>query len=139
MRDDFLDSNILIYALDGREPAKRAITRALVQDALSDGATISYQVVQETLNVLSRAEFPATEADISQFFELVLLPLWRVMPSEGLFREALRLKARFSVSLYDALILSAALTAGCTRLFSEDLQAGQRIGDLVVVNPFAAP
>jgi len=41
-----------------------------------------------------------------------------------------------SLAFYDALIVAAAVEAGCDRLYSEDLQHGRRFGDCVVVNPF---
>jgi len=67
----------------------------------------------------------------------VLLPLWRIMPSQALYQSALDLHARYQFSFYDSLIIAAALAAGCTRLYSEDLQHGQRIEGLTIENPFA--
>jgi len=58
------------------------------------------------------------------------------MPSEALYRRALEIKPRYGYSFYDSLIIAAALTAGCRRVYSEDLQHGQRIGQLTIVNPF---
>lgn len=55
----------------------------------------------------------------------------------GLPARALDVRARYRYSFYDALIIGAALTAGCTRIYSEDLHNGQRIDGLVIVNPFA--
>jgi hypothetical protein len=55
-----------------------------------------------------------------------------------LFERALELRARYAFGWYDALIVAAALACGSERLLSEDLQHGQRIGRLHIVNPFAA-
>ncbi|MBA3636750.1 MAG: PIN domain-containing protein, partial [Rubrobacteraceae bacterium] len=66
----------------------------------------------------------------------VLGPLWTVSPSLALYRRTLDLQARYRYSFYDSLIIAAALDAGCTRLYSEDLQDGQRIEGLTVENPF---
>ena len=60
------------------------------------------------------------------------------MPSAGLYTQALELKARWKFSFYDSLIVAAALEAGCKRLYSEDLQHGQRIQGLRIENPFRA-
>ena len=68
----------------------------------------------------------------------MLVPLRRVMPNAALYRRALEVKQRYAFSFYDAQIVAAALEAGCARLLTEDLQDGQRIESLVVVNPFNA-
>ena len=57
-------------------------------------------------------------------------------PSQGLFLEALRLCGRYSFGWYDSLIVAAAIEGQCSVLYSEDLQHGMRIGELVVKNPF---
>ena len=57
-------------------------------------------------------------------------------PSQGLYHRALDIQARYRYGFYDALIIAAALDAGCTRLYSEDLQHGQRIDGLIIENPF---
>jgi predicted nucleic acid-binding protein len=57
----------------------------------------------------------------------------------GLLVAAVGLQERTRISFWDALVVQAALDAGCDRLYSEDLNAGQRFGSLLVVNPFAQP
>jgi predicted nucleic acid-binding protein len=59
------------------------------------------------------------------------------MPSTALYIRAVEVRTRYRYSFYDSLIIAAALEAGCTRLYSEDLQHGQRIERLTIVNPFA--
>ena len=96
---------------------------------------ISFQVVQETLNVLiRRIETPVDR--LREFLDDILVPLWQVNPTASLYRNAISLQGRHGYSFYDSLIVAAALEAGCTRLFSEDLQHGQRIQGLTIVNPF---
>ncbi len=70
------------------------------------------------------------------FLETELLPLWRVYPTPSMHRRALQSRDRYKSSFYDALIVAAALEAGCGRLLTEDLQHGQQIEELVVENPF---
>ncbi len=60
----------------------------------------------------------------------------RVMPSPALYQRGLDLQARYDFSFYDALIVAAALESGSTRLYTEDLQHGQKIEGLLVENPF---
>lgn len=138
MPDDFLDSNLFIYLFDETDTRKREAAEDLVLTALRDGTgCISFQVVQETLNVLTRKlATPLTPDDARRFLDAVLLPLWTIMPSAALYARALAVQARYGFSFYDALILAAALEAGCTRLLSEDLQHGQQIDGLTIINPF---
>ena len=79
-----------------------------------------------------------TTDDARRFLNEVLAPLWRIMPSQGLYERALDIHVRYRFSFYDALIIASALAAGCTRLYSEDLQHGQQIEGLTITNPFSA-
>ena len=134
----FFDTNVLLYTLDDVDQRKRDTANTLIVDAIAaDNCCISYQVVQETLNVLTRKLTPTmTSEDKQGFVDRMLLPLWRVMPSIGLFREGMSIQDRYRFSFYDSMIVAAALSAGCRRLYSEDLQHGQKIGKLEIVNPF---
>mgnify|MGYP000337782560 CR=1 FL=1 len=134
----FIDTNVFVYHLNADDARKRAIADSLIRQGLADGsACISFQVVQECLNVvLRKAAVPLTPAQARSYMDAVLLPLTQVAPSATLYRHALELKQRWQFSFYDALIVAAALGAGCTELASEDLQHGQRIESLVVRNPF---
>jgi predicted nucleic acid-binding protein len=138
MPADFLDSNVLLYLFDTENASKRETAASLVEAALSDRETvISFQVVQEVLNRMTRnSSLPAHAEDVRRFLRVTLVPLWRLMPSEALYGRALDIQVRYRYDFYDSLIIAAALTAGCTRLLSEDLQAGQRIEGLVIENPF---
>ena len=109
-----------------------------VREALSSGnACISFQVVQECLNtVLRKAEVRLDVADARAWLDTVLAPLVRVQSSLDLYRRSMDLQARWQYSFYDSLIVAAALEAGCKRLLSEDLQHGQRVEGLQIVNPF---
>ena len=138
MPADFIDSNVFLYLFDEGDDHKRRVAERLISQALEAGwASISFQVVQETLNVLTRKlATPATPADARRFLDHVLAPLWRVMPSLALYQRGLAIQARYRYGFYDALIIAAAMEAGCTRLYSEDLQHSQRIEGLTIENPF---
>jgi predicted nucleic acid-binding protein len=127
MSGEFIDSNVFIYLFDETDPGKRQTAEDLIYTALETGtASISFQVIQETLNVITcKIEAPATLEDAQGFMDEGLVPLWRVMPSQGLYHRGLDIQARYRYGFYDALIIAAALDAGCTRLYSEDLQHGQ--------------
>lgn len=140
MSADFFDSNILLYLFDQDANAKRKRAIELVREGVDDGsACISFQVVQETLNVLSRKNALSSGPDkANEFLHGTLMPLCSVLPSGALYAKALSLQARWKFSFYDSLIVAAALEAGCKRLLSEDMQDGQRIEGLRIENPFKA-
>ena len=138
MSADFIDTNVFIYLFDETDPRKRGIAAETVKQAIERGTgAISYQVAQEALNVLTR-RLNATPAEAQRFIDGVLSPLWRLGPSPALFEHALEIRSRYAFGWYDALIVASAIACGSERLLSEDLQHGQRIGRLRIVNPFAA-
>lgn len=138
MSADFLDTNVFVYLFEETDDRKYRIARSLVREGIANrSGAISYQVVQETLNVITRkVATPATPSAARRYLERVLVPLWRVMPRTALYARGLELQARYGYSFYDSLIVAAALDAGCSRLFSEDLQHGQQIDGLTIENPF---
>ena len=124
----FLDTNVLVYCFDPGAPAKQR-ARELVEEALRNGSgVISTQVAQEFLNLATRKFAHAfTGDDLRAYLESVLAPLCQVFPDTALFRLALEVKDETGYAFYDALIVAGALRAGCTRLYSEDLQEGRTI------------
>lgn len=135
----FLDTNVFVYTFDARAPAKRKRARTLVKESLASGdGCVSSQVANEFTNLaLRKFQVPLTSDECRAYFDNVLAPMCHVGWSPDLFRRALELHGRTQLSWYDALIVSAALEGGCETLYSEDLQDGQRFGDLIVRNPFA--
>ncbi len=138
MSASFLDSNVLLYLFDERSHRKFGVAEKLVDKALRTGnAVISFQVVQETLNVATKKlEVPLSSGEASRFLETTLLPLWKVNPSRELYRRSLEIQSRYQFGFYDSLIVSAALEAGCGTLYTEDLQHGQIVERLKIINPF---
>lgn len=132
----FFDTNIIIYLFDHTAPDKQAQAQMLITQALQqNNGCISHQVVQETLNVILRKLNFATE-DASRLLNRVLIPLWQIRPAPDLYHHSISIQDRYQFSFYDALIIAAALEAGCKKLYSEDLQHGQRIERLRILNPF---
>ena len=66
-----------------------------------------------------------------------LIPLWKINPTRELYLRSLNIKSRYLYSFYDSLIIAAALEADCKTLYSEDMQHGQRIEQLIIKNPFS--
>jgi predicted nucleic acid-binding protein len=134
----FLDTNIFIYSIDRRDPVKALKATELIRDSLSSlRGIVSFQVVQEFFNVArKRLVAPMSIESAQLYLERVFLPLLRVHSSPALYRDALAFQSRYQLSWYDSLIVCAALHAGCTILFSEDLKHNQTFGKVRVVNPF---
>jgi predicted nucleic acid-binding protein len=134
----FLDTNVIVYSVDLTAPLKRRRARELVTEGtVSKLGVISYQVVQEFVNVaLRKFQSVVAPSDIDEFLRGVMFPLMSVPSSPWLFLDALRLRDTNQLSWYDSLIIAAALQGGCKILYSEDLQDGRRFGNLVVENPF---
>lgn len=126
----FLDTNVLVYAVVG-DGAKRAKASTLWQDP----ATISVQVLNELTNVLRKKHLLAWP-EIHDILSIVK-DLFDVLPlTEAIHDRGIRLAERHGFAIYDAMIVAAALEAGCQTLYSEDMQHGMVVGSLRIDNPF---
>jgi len=134
----FLDTNILVYTFDSTVPDKQQIARQLVSTALqSQQGVISYQVVQEFLNVATRKfATPLTAVDAAIYLNKVLTPLCECFPCMTYYAKALEISEQWKFSLYDSLIITAAIESECDTLYTEDLQHKQMIQGLTIINPF---
>ncbi|SRR6266702_2288951 len=134
----FLDTNIFIYAFDQREPVKQSIANDLIRSlAIGSNAVISYQVVQEFFNwALVKGPVKMLHDDAQRYLITTFRSLLTIAPSISLISDAIRIQDRYRLSWYDSLIVSAAQQAGCSVLYSEDLQHGQQFGSVTVRNPF---
>jgi predicted nucleic acid-binding protein len=134
----FLDTNLLVYAIDATDSAKQAVAQKWIAKAHeSRDGIVSYQVVQEWFNVvLRKAADPLSAAEASSIYSVLIEPLWRVQSSRELLYTALDLHRRDSISWWDSLIVSAAIEGGCDRILSEDLQHGRTIRGIKILNPF---
>ena len=131
MPGSFLDSNVILYLASG-QPAKADRAEELV----ASGGTISVQVLNEIANV-ARRKMGMSWAETRDFLSMVR-GLFKVEPVTLEIHDAgVHLAERYRLSVYDAMIASAALLAECDTLFLEDLQDGLLVkGRLRVVNPF---
>ena len=134
----FLDTNIFVYSFDASAPEKSRRSTELIREAVATRlGIVSYQVVQEFFNVAFRrfAE-PMSQSDAEQYLGTVFRPLMAVQSSVMLYQEALALCQRYRFGWFDSLIVAAAQTGECEILYSEDMQHGQKLGNLRVENPF---
>jgi predicted nucleic acid-binding protein len=129
--DSFFDTNVLLYLLS-KEAAKADRAEAL----LASGGTISVQVLNEFAAVASR-KLAMSISEIREVLSTVRA-ICAVKPLDIETHElALDMAERHRFSIYDGLIVAAAERAGCTVLYTEDLQHGQMIEKLQIRNPFA--
>ena len=128
----FFDTNVLLYLLS-EDAAKADRAEAL----LANGGVISVQVLNEFASVASR-KLGLSWLEIHEILDTIR-QLCRVDPLLLETHErGLAISERYGFSIYDALIVGAALIADCDLLLTEDLQDGQRIDDrLQIKNPFA--
>jgi predicted nucleic acid-binding protein len=132
--DLFVDTNILVYAHDRDAGAKHETASERVAELWrgEQSPSISVQVLQELyVNVVRKG----VSDDIAR--ELVNdYMTWRVINNTAaLLTSAIECRELWQLSLWDGLIIAAAQAAGATTLWSEDLNAGQRYGNVIVVNP----
>ncbi len=132
----FVDTNVLVYAMDDADPAKQACARELMSSARAESHAVSPQVLQEFYNAVTRKLARPVAPEDAALAVRALARLTVVPADAELVIAAIEIHRRHQLSLWDALILQAALNGGCGRLLSEDLQHGFRIGSVVVENPF---
>lgn len=134
----FVDTNVLVYAHDRAAGAKHDRARRLVEELWNDGTgVISVQVLQELyVNVRRKSIFPVSEEEAKQLVEEYLT--WNLVVNDGpAVLSAIALGQRHQLSFWDALVVVAANKAGASVLYTEDLNDGQKFGELQIVNPFA--
>ena len=134
----FLDTNIFVYTFESKSPSKRVLAQDLVSGALDTRrGVISYQVVQEFLNVATRKfTKPMKVAEAELYLARILMPLCEVFPDSSLYSQALSISSETGFSFYDSLIVASAIASECEILWTEDLQDGQRVRGVEVRNPF---
>ena len=131
----FADTNVLVYLFDTDAPGKQARARELLRHE-RDRIAVSVQVLGEFYVTVTRklAEPLTPDAAAQAVEELCRFQVRAVRPE--LVRSAVRRSQSHRMSYWDALIVETALDAGANVLFTEDLQHGQQIDDLRIVNPF---
>lgn len=127
----FIDTSVLLYLI-----SSDAHKAAVAESVLQKRGHISVQVLNEFAHV-ARRKAGLSWPDIQDVLTVVrhYCTVWPL--TEAVHEEGLRIVQQHSVSLYDAMIVASAALAGCTTLYSEDMQHGQRLVQQVrVVNPF---
>jgi predicted nucleic acid-binding protein len=129
--DVFFDTNVLLYLVsDDVAKANRA------EQLVAQGGVISVQVLNEFAFVAvgkKGVDFTKLREILSSFRAVCVVTALDIETHEL----GLNIAERYRFSIYDSLIVAAALRAGCSMLYSEDFQHGQTIERLTIRNPFA--
>jgi predicted nucleic acid-binding protein len=130
----FFDTNILLYFF-----SEAGFRTEVAEDLLVQGGVISVQVLNELVSV-AHGKFKMSWDEVRTVCDraLIFCP-GPVSLTEETHRLALEVSARYGYRIYDSLILAAAMQAGCSTVYTEDMQHGQTIDKLTIVNPFLAP
>jgi predicted nucleic acid-binding protein len=128
----FLDTNVLIYTVAANDPRS-----AKAEELLLDGGTVSVQILNEFVAV-TRRKMQMPWAEVKEALEAFrVLCAAPVDLTVAVHEAAVGIAEKYGYGIYDALVIAAALEAGCEVLYSEDLQDGQVIeGKVRVRNPF---
>jgi predicted nucleic acid-binding protein len=132
--DVFFDTSVLVYVL------KKADSRSeTAEGLLSAGGYLSVQVLNEFVNVAHRKlrmDWVSIEDSLEGLRDLCSPAVALTVDTH---EAAFKIARRYGYHIYDSLILASAIETGCTVLYSEDLQHGQKIGSLTIHNPFLKP
>ncbi len=135
MKKCFVDTNLIVYANDSRDPKKQLLAIDQIKELMINGlGVISSQVLQEYANTAliklnQRQDIVLRQLTLLESFEIVLL-------KPPLIRRAIEIRSAYTISFWDSCIISAAESARCDMILSEDLIAGQYYSGIKMKNPF---
>lgn len=133
---DFLDTNILVYSLDVTNLRKQRVANDLVTRATAGELAISAQVLSELASILIQ-KYSSTYSNRDILTILDSLKPIHVLKHDGeLVRRAVEAHEAYGIHFYDGMIIAAAERAGSKKIYSEDMNAGQKYFGIEVVDPF---
>ena len=135
----FLDTNILIYAIDTSPSYRRnqEIARKLIATHIqNETGVISIQVLQEFFVVSTgKLKVPLSSEEALEYIQYMSI-LEIIQPNLDMIITAIHLRKKHLLSFWDAMVIQTARAADCSLLLSEDLNSGFRLGSLTIQNPF---
>lgn len=133
----FVDTNVLVYAWDSTEPEKQKKALAWMTHLWkARTGRLSYQVLTEFYITVTQKLDPGMEPERARRNVSLFFPWHPVQTDARVIETAWHVQDRYRLSWWDALIVSAARTAGCRYLLTEDLRSGEEILEIKIVNPF---
>jgi predicted nucleic acid-binding protein len=134
----FVDTNVIVYTRDQNAPEKREqAIEWLAEISARQAIVISPQVLNEAMRVFVE-KFELDPGDLQRFCRGIAS--WCTGPNDPEVTEAaLSARSKWKFAWWDCTIVASALAANCDYLLTEDLQNGQMLESLTVVNPFSVP
>ncbi|MBB5064883.1 PIN domain-containing protein [Granulicella mallensis] len=130
-----VDTNILIYSVDRSDPAKQFIADKVIRALYAKRAKLPLQCLSEFYRATTRKRI-LSPIEATEFVQDALIFTDSVSATSEDLSEAMRLHQTGEFQFFDALLITTAVRASCTTLFSEDLQNGRTLGSLAIHNPF---
>jgi predicted nucleic acid-binding protein len=134
--NEFIDTNVLVYAFDSSAGEKQITAQALVNRLLDGSGCLSIQVLQEFfVNMTRKISLPLSIAEVASLVQD--LSSWKVFaPTADDVLAAIALSQQAQLNFWDAMILHSAAASKCGVLWSEDLNDGQTVLGVEIRNPF---
>ena len=133
---EFLDTNILVYAYDVRDPRKQEIAQDLIHRALDGEIAASSQVLGEFAStLLHKLTPPVKPADLATLLQ-TLESIYLVPLDRHVVLRAVKAHDQYGLHFYDGMIVATAERGGCQKIWSEDLNASQEYFGVRIENPF---
>ena len=131
----FFDTNILVYTVDKKDPEKTRVSRETIKSVTQNhSSVISTQILQEFYNAATsklKIDKIAAKNIVHNFRNMEIVTIDLI-----LIEQAIDVSVLFQLSFWDSLVIAAAEQANCSYLVSEDLNNGQRIRGMEIINPF---
>jgi predicted nucleic acid-binding protein len=137
----FVDTNVLVYDRDRRDPSKHERAQAWMAALWQHPGrgVVSSQVLTEFYWTVTRKLRPGLDEETAQRYVRALLAWEFVAVDQAAIIDAWTEQDRFGFSFWDSLVVATARIGRCRVLLTEDLQDGQDLDGLLVVNPFTHP
>ncbi len=131
----FFDTNILVYTVDKKDPEKTRVSRETIKSVTQNhSSVISTQILQEFYNAATsklKIDKIAAKNIVHNLRNMEIVTIDLI-----LIEQAIDVSVLFQLSFWDSLVIAAAEQANCSYLVSEDLNSGQRIRGMEIINPF---
>ena len=128
----FFDTNVILYAFR-QDDARRQVAEALI----AEGGTVSVQVLNEFVSV-ARRKLNRDWKEVRRALDILLVFCPQPVPlTIEIHERALQLAEHYGYSIFDSLIIAAAVHSGASTLYSEDMRDGQTIDSVTIRNPFS--
>lgn len=136
----FIDTNLLVYAVDPGDQAKQRVAQDLLRETISkDLLVLSPQSLIELFRSLTRRRLNThslVERKVVEAYVARLRPNCRAVLDADTVTSAIRLQATYQMQWFDSVLLAAALGSACQVFWSEDMQHNQTIEGMRIINPF---